>query len=105
MKMKGAEKLSVYFSFWNCQFLKELRLSHLTHLSMISSITVLGLWRLSGNVCWMKGRMKITTGKRLKGVKNMGRENRKKSGEGGERGEEDFKLFVFSFIVGLMSLD
>lgn len=53
----------------------------------------------------MKGRMKITTGKKLKEVKNMGRENRKKSGEGDERGEEDFKLFVFSFIVGLKSLD
>lgn len=42
--------------------------------------------------------------KKIKRSEKYGKREQK-SGEGGERGEEDFKLFVFSFIVGLMSLD
>ena len=42
--------------------------------------------------------------KKIKRREKYGKREQK-SGEGGERGEEDFKLFVFSFIVGLMSLD
>ena len=45
----------------------------------------------------MKGRMKITTGKKLKGVKSTGRENRKV----GREVREGRKILNFLFSVSL----